>query len=154
MAKKKTGAAAHIAQAHKLRLYVQAVAHMANGMTATQAAEKIGVNRSTLYAWRRDPVFLALHQEVCDDALHFVRAELRLMGEDAVKALRDCLSSIQDEDTRETNKVRRQAAVNVLQVMGAFDKGDPLERLDDDKLRALVEELEAMREVDGEGAVH
>jgi len=91
---------------------------LVSGSSITEAAQKAGVHRATLYNWRKtSPEFdnqLALAQRECADTL---RAQLRGLADDAVKVVRETMT-----DTKISPAVRLKAALSVLQSLGALEE--------------------------------
>src|SRR5215510_15130517 len=72
----------------------QAILALAGGASITSAAEAAGVDRSTIYRWLRDDAaFVVELNRAKRDHLDRVRGELRSLASDAVKALRDLVTS-------------------------------------------------------------
>jgi len=86
---------------------------LASGTSVTKAAETAGVDRSTIYLWRKDSSFeAALNVARCEFA-DTTRSRLRELADDAVKVVRDVL-----EDPHAAAAIRLKAALSVLQSVG------------------------------------
>jgi transposase len=86
---------------------LQVAVALAAGKTETDAARLVGVNRSTIYRWQRDPEFVAelnrLKREIRADR----RAKLRTLLDTATEIMQ---RSLEDED----EDIRLKAAMFVL----------------------------------------
>src|SRR5262249_15361106 len=72
----------------------QAILALAGGASITSAAEAAGIDRSTIYRWlRHDAEFVVELNRSKRDHLDRVRGELRSLASDAVKALRELVTS-------------------------------------------------------------
>jgi transposase-like protein len=95
---------------------------LASGASVTDAAKGAGVDRTTIYHWRKTSsdfeTQLALARRECADTM---RARLRELAEDALKIVRETMTS-----TEISPAVRLKAALSVLQSVGAMEesKGD------------------------------
>jgi len=97
---------------------IQVIEALASGASVTDAAKRAGVDRSTVYLWMKDDdnfeAELSLARRECADTM---RARLRELGEDAVKAVRELMTG-----TDVSAAVRLRAALSVLQGLGAMDE--------------------------------
>jgi hypothetical protein len=72
----------------------KAIEALASGANLTEAAEKAGVDRTTLYRWRRDdPGFIAAYNSIAGEALERIRSGIRGLAEPAMCALKELLLS-------------------------------------------------------------
>jgi transposase-like protein len=97
---------------------IEVIEALASGASVTDAARRAGVDRSTVYLWMRDDdnfeAELSLARRECADTM---RARLRELAEDAVKAVRELMTG-----TDASAAVRLRAALSVLQGLGAMDE--------------------------------
>jgi transposase-like protein len=97
---------------------IEVIEALASGASVTDAARRAGVDRSTVYLWMRDDdnfeAELSLARRECADTM---RARLRELAEDAVKAVRELMTG-----TDVSAAVRLRAALSVLQGLGAMDE--------------------------------
>ena len=97
---------------------IEVIEALASGASVTDAARGAGVDRSTVYLWMRNggnfEAELNLARRECADTM---RARLRELAEDAVKAVRELMT-----DTDVSAAVRLRAALSVLQGLGAMDE--------------------------------
>ena len=77
----------------------QAAILLASGDTITTVAEKIGVNRSTLYKWQMKVTFQCFFNRQCKDYKDNLRNGLFGLAGEALNAIRGCLHS-ENETTR------------------------------------------------------
>ena len=94
---------------------LEAATLLASGQTARKAAELAGCTPETISAWKRDPVFEALLNELKLDALNAARDGLRAKAVEAVQ----CLQSLVRDS--KSDEVRRKAAMDVLALVGMND---------------------------------
>ena len=126
----------------RIHQYKEAIDLMATGKSFTAIAKELQIDRSTLWMWRQDPAFRALHKNLCDGAVTFARNELRLLAVDAVAAVADCLQMTQGDEQRKTNTLRRAAACDVFKAIGLFDAHDkPVEGMSDEELVRTMKDL-------------
>ena len=88
---------------------IAALPHLASARSATEAARRAGIGRTTLYRWLSDPAFrqhLATLREEIDE---LTRAKVKHM---AVQALQ----VIQDSFDNESSQTRLRAAIAALDV--------------------------------------
>lgn len=102
----------------KIAQYAEAIQLSIEGKSLTEIAKKLGISRSTLYAWRHDPAYSVLHDELCEGAKHAARFELTMLAENAATAVRDCLSKEQTDAQLRRNVLRLRAAEAVLDRLG------------------------------------
>jgi len=88
---------------------------LASGASVTKAAEMAGVDRTTIYLWRKDSNFEAALTSARLEYADTMRARLRELVDDAVKAVRDML---QNPDA--SAGIRLKAALAVLESVGAM----------------------------------
>lgn len=97
---------------------IEVIEALASGASVTDAARGAGVDRSTVYLWMRNggnfEAELNLARRECADTM---RARLRELAEDAVKAVRELMT-----DTDVSAAVRLRAALSVLRGLGAMDE--------------------------------
>lgn len=126
----------------RLDQYAKAITWLADGQTVTAVAKRLKVARATIYAWQNDPVFAQMRANVSHAAEKMASNELKVMALDACKSLADAMAAKQDEETRQTNRVRIRAATVVLRTIGMLEqRRDPVEDMEDDDLDALIERL-------------
>lgn len=77
----------------------QAAILLASGDTITAVAEKISVNRSTLYKWQMQVTFQCFFNQQCTDYKNNLKNGLFGLADEALNAIRDCLHS-ENEATR------------------------------------------------------
>jgi hypothetical protein len=95
---------------------VQVLAALISGCTVTGAAERAGVDRSTIYHWlRRSPMFVAELNRAKREALESAQQSVQMLSGDAVAALRAILTA---ESTPAS--VRLKAAMAILDGLGAM----------------------------------
>jgi transposase-like protein len=97
---------------------IQVIEALASGASVSEAAKRAGVNRSTVYLWRRDSrdfeARLTLARRECADNM---RARLRKLEDDAIKTIRETLRGRDIPPG-----VRREAALSVLQSLAVMDE--------------------------------
>ena len=95
---------------------IEVIEALVIGASVTDAAKRAGVDRSTVYLWMREEtdfkVQLMLARRDCADAM---RARLRELADDAVKTVREVLTS-----KEVSAAVRLKAALAVLQSVGSM----------------------------------
>lgn len=72
---------------------------LACGESITAVAEKMNVNRSTIYQWQELLTFQCFYNQQKQDIRENLRSEIFMLGEFAVDVLKDCLQS-DNEQTR------------------------------------------------------
>lgn len=72
---------------------------LASGNSVTAVAEKIRVNRSTLYKWQMQITFQCFFNQQCNGYKNNLRNGLFGLADEALSAIRDCLHS-DNEGTR------------------------------------------------------
>lgn len=77
----------------------QAAILLASGDSFTAVAEKISVNRSTLYKWQMQITFQCYFNQQCNDYKNNLKYGLFGLADEALNAIRDCLHS-NNEATR------------------------------------------------------
>lgn len=77
----------------------QAAILLASGDSFTAVAEKISVNRSTLYKWQMQITFQCFFNQQCNDYKNNLKNGLFGLADEALSAIRDCLHS-DNEATR------------------------------------------------------
>ena len=65
--------------------------HLLTERTISAAAEKAGINRTTFYAWIKDPAFKAEYEHCRSLALTIAKAEISALSLDAADLLHECL---------------------------------------------------------------
>ncbi|MEO5335146.1 MAG: phBC6A51 family helix-turn-helix protein [Magnetococcus sp. YQC-5] len=110
---KKTGNPATIKQ-------IQAAELLASGTGVKEAAMKVGVNRSTIWAWKQNEEFSAFVGQLRQEILETGRERLRALALTAVSELEKLMTA---EETKP--HVRLQAIAMILK-MGGIDA--PLEK--------------------------
>ena len=70
----------------------KAIETMLTSGNMVQAADAAGVNRSTIYRWMADDVFVAALREAEAEAVQGLSRSLAGLGESAAQALRDALA--------------------------------------------------------------
>ena len=101
-----------------------AIVLLASGKTYGAAAQAIGVDRRTLFNWRRDPAFADALRRFRHEAWHSAVDQLRALVHPALKVLTEELSA-------PNNRSRFRAAVAVLR---AANIRSVAPRLDDESL--------------------
>lgn len=77
----------------------QAAILLASGDSFTAVAEKVSVNRSTLYKWQMQITFQCFFNQQCNDYKNNLKNGLFGLANEALSAIRDCLHS-DNEATR------------------------------------------------------
>jgi transposase-like protein len=126
---------------NKMQLYARAAALIVAGEPYSKVAAAIGVDRVTLYFWRRDPAFTILLDELTEDVVHAAKREIRCLVNEAVDALRDSLSSKQSEVEVERNRLRLAAAERVLNRAGIAGPEKGIEDMGDEAMQQLADRL-------------
>jgi hypothetical protein len=86
-----------------------------SGKSIVEAAAAAEVDRTTVHRWLRDdPAFIAEYQTDRAEIVGRIRRELATLGEDAVKAFRECLAMEHPDNAA----VRLRAALDVLKMLG------------------------------------
>lgn len=83
--------------------------------TELSVATALGIDRRTLLAWRRDPLYRLIEGKYLDEVMAQARAELRNSVLKAVQVLQEAMDCEEDAGTW---KVRVQAAEAVLDRVG------------------------------------
>jgi transposase len=86
---------------------LQVAVALAEGKTETEASRLVGVNRTTIYRWQRDPEFVAELNRLKREILADHRAKLRTLLDSATQIVQRCL---EDED----KEIKLKAAMFVL----------------------------------------
>lgn len=103
---------------------IQAANLLATGQTVTATAEQLGLNRSTLYDWGKQPPFYCYVNRLKSDAKKNAENSLFSLISDAARAVRECLNSPDD-------KTRLQAAKFVFESVAKTEiaTSDPVAEL-------------------------
>ena len=72
---------------------------MANGESITAVANKLNINRSTIYDWQKQAPYKCFFNKQCADNRSTLSVGLFGLAQEALTAVRDCLHS-QNEQTR------------------------------------------------------
>jgi hypothetical protein len=87
-----------------------------SGKSVVDAAAAAGVDRTTVHRWLRDnAAFVSEYQTNRAELVGHIRRELATLGQDAVKAFRECLAM----EHPNYAAVRLRAALAVLKMLGA-----------------------------------
>ena len=70
---------------------IEFLRHLPTEHTITAAAEKAGINRTTFYAWIKDPAFKAEYEHCRSLALTIAKTEISALSLDAAELLHECL---------------------------------------------------------------
>lgn len=110
--------------AQQSALYLRAIELLEKpGASYSKVAEALGINRRTLWDWRRDPLYRLVESEYLDGAMSAARAELKAMVLDAVKVLREALDAeCETQGEAAQWKIRTDAAKAVLDRVGITEK--------------------------------
>ena len=99
---------------------LEVIEALASGASVTDAAKRAGVDRTTIYHWRKASsdfeTQLALARRECADTL---RARLRELADDALKTVRETMTSPEISPA-----VRLKAALSVLHSLGALEESN------------------------------
>lgn len=103
---------------------IQAANLLATGQTVTATAEQLGLNRSTLYDWSKQPPFYCYVNKLKKEVKENAENSLFSLVSDAARAVRDCLNSPDD-------KTRLQAAKFVFESIAKTEiaSSDPVAEL-------------------------
>jgi hypothetical protein len=119
---------------------VSAVAALAVGSTVTQAALRAGVDRSTLHRWLADdPIFVAALNQAKQEAIDAIRIEVMVGATEAVRVVRDILSSAQVSPA-----LRLRAALALLHSVGVMNP-EPIGPTDPKEAAADIKRREFSR---------
>lgn len=89
---------------------------LVRGATITQAAEQAGIDRTTVYRWQKESaVFVAELNRAKSEQLRAIQEELRDLASQAVKTLRDFVSS-----DAVSSSVKLRTALAILQASGCL----------------------------------
>lgn len=88
-------------------LQEQAAIMLASGDSITQVAEKLGLNRSTIYEWQRKITFKCFFNFQRQEAKDTLRNGLAGLYNDALEAVKGCLAS-------ENESIRLKAAMWII----------------------------------------
>lgn len=80
---------------------------LASGESISSVAEKLNLNRSTIYQWQEILTFQCFFNQQKQDIRESIRNEIFKIGKNAVKVLKDCMES-NDE------KLRLKASLEVI----------------------------------------
>jgi len=86
----------------------QALSLLASGSPMETVANNLGVHRSTLWRWKKDPKFVAEWNKMLDEMKERQTLALVKLQEEAIRALYSCLNSSNDT-------VRLSAALSVME---------------------------------------
>ena len=112
------------------------VAEIAQGRTITAAALAAGINRTTVYIWKRDdPLFKAELFQAQVAYVDELNASVRALAQDAVAAVREIVTS---QETPAA--VRLAAATKILHAAGALSPPRPVGNEDVEECELLVEQ--------------
>lgn len=95
----------------------QALSLLASGQRTDAVAETVGIHRTTLWRWRRDPSFVAAWNQVMAEVQDEQRRSLLDLQREALQTLRSCMLSSRNE------MVRLRAALTVLEKVEALRIG-------------------------------
>ena len=99
---------------------IEVIEALASGASVTEAANRAGVNRTTIYLWMKASgefeTQLALARRECADTM---RARLRGLADDAVKIVEQTMTG-----TEISPAVRLRAALAVFQSLGALKESN------------------------------
>lgn len=97
-------------------LQEQAAILLASGDAITTVAEKISVNRSTLYKWQMQVTFQCFYNQQCTDYKNNLRNGLFGLADEALGAIKDCLHS-------KNEATRLKAAMWITDKVGVAETG-------------------------------
>ncbi len=80
----------------------QALSLLASGSPMETVANNLGIHRSTLWRWKKDPKFVAEWNKMLDEMKERQTLALVKLQEEAIRALYSCLNS--SNDTRNASK--------------------------------------------------
>lgn len=125
---------------------------LASGENITSVAEKLNLNRSTIYQWQEMLTFQCFFNQQKQDIQEMMRCEIFSLGEMALKTLKDCLNS-------DNESVKLKASLAILEKIESASIGitnardelrkmatyDPMEwvaekRFDEDEYEKLLKE--------------
>ena len=82
-----------------------AIPHLVSAKSASETAELIGVNRTTIYRWMDDPTFRAEYDRQRDDVANFARDGMRTL---MLKALSVQAERFDSDDPKERARVAKE----------------------------------------------
>ena len=104
-----------------------AIAALVGGASVTHAASGAGVDRTTIHGWLSgDAAFVATLNRAKQEALDATRGELRATAADAVKVVRELMTSPDAPPA-----IRLRAALALLEAVGGLEP-DPIGPTDPD----------------------
>ena len=107
----------------------KAVAALLSGTTFTEAAKQVGVDRSTIHRWKKDPNFAAHYNRERVDYLSAYQEKLRSLVPEAIDVLHKFLK---DEDLPPSTRLR---AVQTILQSAELDHPAPIGPTDPAQLR-------------------
>jgi transposase-like protein len=120
----------------KVSQYVRAQQLLDQGKSYSAVAADLGVDRRTLYEWRRDPMWRVLRDDLHEGILQAARDEFRSMLRFAVGVVRKALVGKADAtQLRAAELVLDRAGLSVAQAEGA------LEQMTDEQVDELAERV-------------
>jgi len=82
--------------------YEEMVAALVQCPTEAEAVAQVGINRSTLYRWKKDPGFQRLYEEARRELYEHVITQVQAAATEAVSALREIMAN---PEAQENNRV-------------------------------------------------
>ena len=126
---------------------ITALEALSAGATATEAAVRAGVNRTTVYRWlREDPVFVAKLNRSRLEQRQSIQAEIRGLAREALATLRSLLN-----DTNTPAAVRLKTALSVLEGVGGIQP-ESIGATEPEKVRWGWKQAEVMEKLASFGA--
>lgn len=89
---------------------------LASGCTITDVAERLSLNRGTLYKWQMQTPFKCFFNKQCADVKYNLVSGMLGLANDAVGTIRECLSSTNDA-------VRLKAAFWIVEKIDSLEIG-------------------------------
>ena len=114
---------------------LRALELLAEGLSTTEVAARLGVNPRTVRKWRADPAFAEALEEATKETLRRTRQRLAALAHHACEALREVLRS---PDAPPAAKVSSARAV--LEYLAKFEALSRLQDLEE-RVRALEERM-------------
>ena len=114
----------------------QALSLLAAGSPMESVATNLGIHRSTLWRWKKDPKFVADWNKMLDEMKQRQVYALVKLQEEAIRALYSCLNSSNDT-------VRLRAALSVMGKVDDLKVGST----DPDQIRYNKEQADKLQEI-------